>query len=436
MAGALPLELGKLGVETLIMMPRYRGLKGQVKKLSENVSIRFIENEAFFNRAGIYGNDKGDYPDNLERFSFFCYQSLAVAKEIGFKPDIVHVNDWQTSLIAVLLKTKFANDPFFEKARSFLTIHNLAYQGIFSHRSFAALQVDPKLYSIDGFEFYGKTNLLKAGILYADAIGTVSPTYAREMQTKEFGFALEGVVKKRCHHLTGILNGIDTEIWDPEKDKLIKKRYSAATLQGKAVNKAELQRASGFDIDPDVPVFGMVTRLAEQKGLEMFAEIADEFLSRKVQFVILGEGDGQYHTTFKNIEARHKKNACVHLGFKSKEAHQIYAGCDFFLMPSLFEPCGLGQLISLKYGTVPIVRRTGGLADTIVDCDADPKNGNGFSFSGRFSGSFFQAIERALKVYKDKKRFSKLQKTGMKADFSWCHSAKEYLKLYKEILSN
>ena len=434
--GALPLELGRLGVEVMILMPRYRGIKAHQKKIAENVSIGFIEHEAFFNRAGLYGNAKGDYPDNLERFSFFSHQALLAAKAAGFKPDVVHAHDWQTALLPVLLKTKFAQDPFFQNTRSLLTVHNLAYQGIFPHRLYAALELAPELFSMDGFEFYGQINLLKAGILFADRLGTVSPTYAREMQTKELGFGLEEVVKKKAHNLTGILNGIDTGIWDPAKDKLIKKNYSGATLAGKAANKAALQRSCGLEVDPGIPLFGMVTRLAEQKGLEAFAEIADKFLSKKAQLVLLGEGDGVYHTTFKNIGARHPRKSAIHLGFKAKEAHLIYAGCDFFLMPSLFEPCGLGQLISLKYGTVPIVRRTGGLADTIVDYEKGPKNANGFLFGGRFSEGFFQAIERALKVYEDKKRFRRLQETGMAADFSWKHSAKLYIKLYKEILSN
>ncbi len=432
-AGALPLALGRLGIEVLIMMPRYRGNIGHQKKLSENVSVHFIENEAFFNRASLYGNEKGDYPDNLERFSFFSHQAFLTAQAVGFKPDLVHAHDWQASLVPVLLKTKFSKDPFFQKTRSLLTIHNLAYQGIFPHRLYAALELGPAFFSVDGFEFYGRINLLKAGILFADSISTVSPTYAKEMQTKEFGFGLEDVVKKRSRNLSGILNGIDTEVWNPAKDRLIKKSYSASTLNGKVVNKAALQRSCGLEVDPDIPLFGMVTRLAEQKGLEAFAEIADEFLSKNVQFVLLGEGDSVYHTTFKNIGARHPKNTSIHLGFKAKEAHLIYAGCDFFLMPSLFEPCGLGQLISLRYGTVPIVRKTGGLADTIVDCEDDPKNGNGFSFSGRFSKAFYHAIERALKVYKNKKELRKLQMTGLAADFSWKHSAEQYKKLYREV---
>ncbi|OIO38260.1 MAG: hypothetical protein AUJ71_03515 [Candidatus Omnitrophica bacterium CG1_02_49_16] len=432
-AGALPLALGRLGVEIMIVMPRYRGIPSQQKKIAENVSIHFIKHEVFFNRASLYGNKNGDYPDNLERFAFFSHAALLAAKKAKFKPDVVHVNDWQTALGPVFLKTKFLNDPFFQKTKSFLTIHNMAYQGIFPRRLYEVLELDPALFSMGGFEFYGRINLLKAGILFADALGTVSPAYAQEIQTKEFGFGLEKVVQRRASHFTGILNGIDTKVWNPKKDSWIEARYSDANLEGKALNKAALQRSLGLEIDPGIPFFGMVTRLAEQKGLEDFAEIADDFLSQKVQFVLLGDGDGVYHTTFRNIGARHPKNTSIHLGFNAKEAHQIYAGCDFLLMPSLFEPCGLGQLISLKYGTVPIVRQTGGLADTIIDCDADAENGNGLSFSGRFSKAFFQTLNRSIKVYKDKQRFRKLQKTGMRADFSWKHSAQAYKQLYQRL---
>lgn len=435
-AGTLPLELGRLGIEVLVAMPRYRGILARKKRLTENVNIVFVENEAYFNRSSLYGNEKGDYSDNLERFAFFCKRSLELTKELGFQPDIVHANDWQTALLPVLLKTKYSKDPFFHKTKSLLTIHNLAYQGIFPQKHYPALELPITLFSIDGFEFYGKINLLKAGILFADALSTVSPTYAAEIQTKEFGFGLEEVVKRKARDLHGILNGIDTTAWNPAQDKAIKKRFTIQTLEDKTVNKANLQKISGLVVDPAVPIFGMVTRLAEQKGLESFAEIADEFLSKDVQFVILGKGDGVYHTMFQNIGARHPKNTVIDLEFNVKAAHRIYAGCDYFIMPSLFEPCGLGQLISLRYGTVPIVRRTGGLADTIIDCGAHPKNGNGFSFDGRFSAGLMKSIGRALKIFEDKKRLKALRKTGMRADFSWKTSANKYVQLYKKMLSN
>jgi starch synthase len=276
-------------------------------------------------------------------------------------------------------------------------------------------------------------NLLKAGLLFADALGTVSPTYAREIQTKEFGFGLEGVVKRRAGSLRGILNGLDYALWDPATDGSIAKNYSAAEPSGKAACKADLQKTCGFPQDPGTPVLGIVTRLAEQKGLDLLSEICDRLLAKNVQLVMLGDGDAVYRTTFSNVAKRHPKNASVNIGFLSAEAHKIYAGSDFFLMPSYFEPCGLGQLISLKYGTVPVVRETGGLADTIVDADADAERGNGFSFGDHSPESFLRTIERALKAFADPKRLRRLRATGMRADFSWKKSASDYESFYREI---
>jgi starch synthase len=433
-AGSLPAALGELGVETLLLMPKYRGVALREKKLSENVRARFIENEAFYNRAGLYGNDRGDYPDNLQRFSFFCRQALDAAKAEGFRPDIVHAHDWQTALLPVLLKDQRRSDPFFKGTRSVLTVHNLAYQGLFPHKQWGLLGLEPSLYSIDGFEFYGKINLLKAGLLFADVLTTVSPTYAREIQTREFGFGLEGVVKKRSRDLHGVLNGIDKTLWDPAKDKRIPVNYSAADLSGKRKCKTELQKQLGLAVDPDVPLFAMVTRLAEQKGLDLLSEAADAFLSKDVQFVLLGEGDKVYHTTFRNIGKRYTKTSKVLLGFDAMKAHGIYAGADFFLMPSYFEPCGLGQMISMRYGALPIVRNVGGLADTVTDVDAHPEKGNGFVFDQQTPSRLLAAVERSKKIFSDKKRLESVQKRAMRLDFSWDASAKKYLKIYEDLL--
>jgi starch synthase len=345
----------------------------------------------------------------------------------------VHAHDWQTALLPVLLKTKFSADPFFGKTRSILTIHNMAYQGLFPHRQFGNLGLDPSLYSMDGFEFFGKINLLKAGILFADAVTTVSPTYAKEIQTQEYGFGLHGVVKKRAKDLHGILNGLDTKRWDPAVDKRIPANYSAADLSEKRHCKAEFQKICHFEADPDIPLFAMVTRLAEQKGLELVSEIADTFLSRRVQFVLLGEGDSVYHTMFKNIGNRHPKTSRMFLDFDAVKAHPIYAAADYFLMPSYFEPCGLGQMISMRYGALPIARRVGGLADTVVDLDEYPETGNGFLFTEKSPEKLMNAIERARKLFKDKKKLLQVQKRAMKTDFSWDNSAKKYWKLYKEL---
>ena len=432
MAGSLPLELGRLGVKVLVLLPRYRGITLTRKKISENVEARFIENEAYFNRASFYGDGRGDYHDNLKRFSFFCEASLDLAERIGFRPDIVHAHDWQAALIPVFLKTKAASRDFFKKSKSVLTIHNIAYQGHFPAREFGELGLDAELFSVNGFEFYGKINLLKAGLIYADALNTVSPAYANEIQTKAYGFGLEGVVKTRAKVLKGILNGIDTEVWDPARDKDIAKKYSAADLSGKRVCKMHLQKLCGFETDPETPFFAMVSRLAEQKGLDLLSEICDAFLIERVQFALLGDGDHSYETTFRNVRNRHPKNAAVFFEFQAPLAHKIYAGADFFLMPSYFEPCGLGQMIGMRYGTVPVVRRTGGLADTVTD--ARLPGGNGIVFGEPNPDKLFQAIRRALELYRDKKELAAVQKRAMKQDFSWRKSAKEYLQMYKETL--
>ena len=415
-------------------MPRYRGVPFSKKRLAKNVEIRCVEHEAYFNRNGLYGHGKGDYPDNLERFSYFCGQALLEAKADGFRPDIVHAHDWQTALLPVLLKTKFLPDPFFKKTKSILTIHNLAYQGHFQAHRFGELGLDGSLFSVDAFEFYGKINLLKAGIIFADRLNTVSPTYAEEAETKEYGFGLEGVVKNRRAVFKGILNGIDTLLWNPVTDRHIAKRFSASNPSGKAGCKAVLQKTYGLKPDPEVPVFSFVSRLAEQKGVDILAEAADELLSKKIQLVILGEGDAVYHTRFKNIGARHPGNSKVILGFDPHRAHEIYAGADFFLMPSLFEPCGLGQLISFRYGTLPVARATGGLMDTVVDYGADSRRGNGFVFQDRSAAALLKAVDRARAAYEDRQLMRRLRARAMKLDFSWAKSAAEYLEFYEEAI--
>jgi starch synthase len=433
--GSLPLALGKLGVEILVTMPRYRGIEISKKKLSDNVQIRFVENEEYFNRSSLYGNERGDYEDNLKRFHFFCRRSLEIAREIDFKPDILHAHDWQTALLPVIIKMTRGSDEFFRGTKTLLTIHNVAYQGHFPRSEYDVLGLDPSLFSLEGFEFYGKINLLKGGLIFADAVSTVSPTYAKEITTREYGFGLESILKQKPGGVHGILNGLDYDLWDPATDKAIKKKYSLEEPAGKAVCKADLQKIYGLSVDPDVPAFGIVTRLAEQKGLDILSEAIDAMLAKDIQFVLLGDGDPAYKTTFSNVGKRHAGTGKVstNIGFDSADARKVYAGADFFLMPSYFEPCGLGQLISLKYGTLPIVRATGGLVDTIVDADADPKNGNGFMFRDHTPERLIQAVDRAIKAYGDKKRMSVLKKRAMKADFSWTKSAKAYRDLYKEL---
>lgn len=434
-AGSLPLALGKQGHRVLIVMPRYRGLPAEKKKITDRVEVHFVEHEEFYNRATLYGNERGDYPDNHLRFAYLCRQTLAIAKKEGFKPDIVHANDWQTALLPVLLKTELAGDDFFRKAKTILTIHNLAYQGAFSYKAFEELGLDLSLFNVDAFEFYGRANFLKAGLIFSDALSTVSRAYAEEIQTNEYGFGLDEVVKKRKNALRGILNGIDIDAWNPATDKNIPAKFSAADPKAKSACKTALQKKCGLEV-ADVPVFGLVSRLAEQKGLDLLSGIADDFLNQPVQFVLLGEGDPVYHTTFQNIGKRHPKNASIHLGFDAMEAHEIYAGSDFFLMPSYFEPCGLGQMISMRYGTLPIVRKTGGLADTVTDVTTDEQRGNGFVFEGRNPDKLLETIKRAVKFYEDKIGMVQVRKRAMSTDFSWDSSAKEYEQYYADILKS
>ena len=423
-AGSLPQALGRLGIDVLVLMPKYRGITDTEKSLGEHVRVRFVEHEGFFNRSGLYGNADGDYPDNLDRFSFFSRECLRLARELGFKPDVVHAHDWHAAIVPVLLKAK--PDPFFQKTKSVLTIHNLAYQGHFDYAQWPKLGLPASLFSVDGFEFYGKINVLKAGLLYADRLNAVSPAYAKEIQAAEAGCALEGVLQKRQKDLSGILNGIDTALWDPWADKKLAAPFSAAAPAGKKVCKAALQKQCGLAEDPETPVFAIVSRLAEQKGLDILAEVAPAMLSKKLQLVLLGDGDARYRQAFAALEKRFPKAMKAHIGFDAAAAHAIYAGADFFLMPSLFEPCGLGQMISMRYGTLPVVRATGGLKDTVKD------GVNGFVFERPSSAEFLAAVECALKTYGDKTTLKKMTETAMNADFSWEESAKKYEALYRE----
>jgi len=446
--GSLPLALAKLGVEIKVVIPKYLSRQKRGRSItkphpcaqgwdrsscgiSENVEVYFIENENYFNRENLYGDSSGDYPDNLERFAYFCRRSLTLLKETGFKPDIIHCHDWQTGLIPVYLKSVYSEDAFYRKTKSLFTIHNLAYQGVFprAQSSFLGLAGETQ-----GEQFWardGNVNLLKAGLVSADIISTVSPTYANEIQTKEFGCGMEDVLVKRAGELYGIINGIDFHLWDPAKDEAIVKRYSLFSLEQKGVNKLALQEECGFKKAPDTPLIGIVSRLAEQKGFDLLAKSIDGILKLGAQIVVLGTGDEHYHRLFEKLAAVYPESISVNLRFDAQLARRIYAGSDFFLMPSRFEPCGLGQLISLRYGTVPVVRATGGLKDTIIDYCRDPERGNGFSFTRYKEDCLLAVLKEAIEVYRDKERWHNLVARAMECNFSWERSAREYLKLYK-----
>jgi starch synthase len=434
-AGALPLALDNLGEEVILILPRYKcvdqaGCKIQpldkgasYAVIGRNLRAYFIENNGYFDRDGLYGDKKGDYKDNLARFGFFCRRALELLKQINFKPEIIHLHDWQAALIPVYLKAGYNNDPFYKGTKTLLTVHNIGYQGIFPREEFAGLGLQEDFFSIEGLEFYGKINTLKGGLEFSDIINTVSPTYSREIQGREFGFGLEGVLKKRGDEIFGILNGLDYSLWDPQADGLIAQRYSAGNLQDKYKNKEVLQGLCGFPKGPNLPLVGMVSRLVQHKGLDILSEALAAISKRELQLVILGAGDLKYHRLLQKAARSYPRVISLHLKFDNLLAHKIYAGSDIFLMPSRYEPCGLGQMISLRYGTPPLVFRTGGLADTV-------NNDNGFIFDDYTKEGLLAALTRATAAFKDKDKWSVLMRRAMQSDFSWEESAKKYLKLY------
>lgn len=434
-AGSLPIALEKLGVDIRLVMPRYKQVKisGNVATLGKGIPVYFVEQPAYFNRDALYGTSEGDYPDNLDRFAYFAREVFNIAKANKFSPHIIHCNDWQSALIPAYLKFFFRDEPCFKNARTILSIHNLAYQGIFPGEQFPNTGLDWSLFNIENFEFYGKVNIMKGGIVFSDLITTVSPTYSREVQTKEFGCGLEGLLSKRKDSLAGILNGIDYDIWNPLKDPVIPHKYSFNNVNNKYINKEFLQLESGLEIRKDVPLLGIITRLADQKGLDILAPIIDSLCQMDLQFILLGTGDKVYHDLFKEIKVKYARKTSINLKFDADLARKIYASSDIFLMPSRFEPCGLGQMISLRYGTIPVVRKTGGLADTIVDYEPRSDTGNGFTFTAYDSVALFETIKRALSIYRDKKTWMRLVKRAMEADFSWEKSAQKYLDLYNRL---
>jgi len=433
--GALPLALEDCGHDLVIIMPRYKCItpgKFKINRVSEDISssavgkkvkVYFIENDLYFNRDGLYLDKNGDYEDNLERFAFFCRRTLDLLKEVDFAADIVHLHDWQSSLIAVYLKNLYAKQPFYKRMKSLLTIHNIGYQGVFGKDEFAKLGLDGSLFNISGLEFYNQVNLLKGGIVFSDFINTVSPTYALEIQRSEFGFGLDGLLSQRNNVLSGILNGLDYSIWDPNLDNFINQNYSSASIEEKAYNKADLQRICRLPVENDLPVLGIVSRLAEQKGFDILTSCLPEICKMGAQLVILGTGDKKYHQDLKALGKIYPKTISLNLRFDDPLAHKIYAGSDIFLMPSSYEPCGLGQLISLRYGTIPLVFKTGGLADTV-------NKDNGFIFSKYTKDDLLKSVKRCLAAFKDKKKWSALINNAMACNFSWEASAKKYSQLY------
>ncbi|MBU0548286.1 MAG: glycogen synthase GlgA [Candidatus Omnitrophica bacterium] len=435
--GALPLALNDCGQEVIIIMPKYKCItdsKFRVSRVSkdvssanigENIKVYFMENDLYFNRDGLYMNKDGDYKDNLERFAFFCRRALDWLKEIDFAADILHLHDWQASLTAVYLKNLYSKEPFYSRMKSILTIHNLGYQGLFPKNEFAKLGLESSLFSVSGLEFYNQINLLKGGIIFSDFINTVSPTYAKEIQTEELGFGLDGLLKQRKNVLSGIVNGLDYYVWDPNTDRFIVQNFSARNIEDKSFNKEKLQAICGLPVNKDIPVLGVVSRLVEAKGFDILAQSLDEICKMNVQIVILGTGDLKYHQILGAAQKRYPSIISLNLKFDDPLAHKIYAGSDIFLMLSKYEPCGLGQLISLHYGTIPLVFKTGGLADTI-------NKNNGFVFTNYTKEEFIRLVKKVAVIFQDKKKWMRLINNAMKCNFSWEDSAKKYIQLYAQ----
>ncbi|MBN2031866.1 MAG: glycogen synthase GlgA [Deltaproteobacteria bacterium] len=458
-AGSLPDALRRQGVDVRVGLPFYRVtrkggfstrplysdlevplgselLKGHVIEThtKEGVPVYLFEREDLFDRPNLYATSEGDYYDNLERFAYFSRAALIFAKLIGIPFDVIHCHDWQTGLVPAYLKTIYLDDPFFAKTASLFTIHNLGYQGLFSKEKLAVCSLPPDVFHLEGVEYWGRISLLKAGVIYADALTTVSPAYAKEIQTPEFGFGMEGILKKRSANLYGILNGTDYSVWSPEKDPELPYPYDLSNLREKARNKKallnELRLAEALE---NKPLFGMISRLSAQKGCDLLVKVMDELVHLGAGVVILGAGEQEYQSLLEKAAGNRPDRVAIRIGFNESLAHRIIAGADMLLMPSRYEPCGLTQMYALRYGTVPVVRATGGLDDTIVQFDPESKQGNGFKFSPHSPEALMEALKKALRIYREPATWEVLITNGMKEDFSWERSAQRYVDLYKTI---
>lgn len=459
-SASLPAALRQLGNDIRLVLPAYRrvldrvgtlkvisrlalpGISEPVRILAavmpdSGVPLWLVDAPSLFDRAGEpYTNPKGhDWPDNALRFASFGRAIVELAANragLDWQPDVLHCNDWQTGLAPALLH----REP--HRPATVFTIHNLAYQGIFPREQFDALRLPPDLWSPEGLEFYDNLSFIKGGIAYADRVTTVSPTYAREIRSPEYGWGLEGLLSHRADHLIGILNGVDYEAWDPSRDPHIPHHYSAEDLSGKQADKTALQKRFGLAEDAERPLLGFVGRLVDQKGIDLLVEALPELFRRDIQLVVLGTGDKAIEAQLAAAADRHGQALGVHIGYDEELAHHIEAGADLFLMPSRFEPCGLNQIYSLRYGTLPVVRRTGGLADTVVDATdsaLEEKKATGFVFDHPSAAALISAIDRALDLYRDRSRWRQMMITAMAQDFSWKQSAARYLTLYEAALA-
>jgi starch synthase len=393
----------------------------------------FIRNDEYYDREYLYGTPKGDYEDNAPRFVFYSRGVVEFLRAGAFAPQIVHCHDWQAALIPLYIKTLYKDDPAIGRLKTLLTIHNLGYQGIFWKYDLKQIGLDESYFTPEYLEFYGNINFLKGGIIFADRLNTVSKKYAREIQTPQFGCRLEGILLTRTNDLHGIVNGLDYKVWNPEQDKNLAANFSAKDLSGKKVCKDALKKE--FGLEPgNQPLIGNIGRLAYQKGLDLVADSIAEIIGMGYQLVILGTGEEKYEKLLKERANQFPGKFALKVAFNDALAHRIEAGADLFLMPSRYEPCGLNQLISLKYGTVPVVTATGGLDDTIEDFNPQTQKGTGFKMKEPSKTELLASLKRAIDVYNQPALWEKLVKNGMKKDFSWKSSAKEYLELYKSLL--
>lgn len=459
--GALPKKLRKNGIDVRVAMPYYQNMTNKyfphdesfltsydvylgwrvqgvgVYYNDEIVPTYFFKSDTYFGRSEMYG-----YEDDYERFTFFCKAVLELIRRIDFIPDIIHCNDWQTGPICLLLKDKYRYDELYSKIKTVYTIHNMKFQGIFGTDALDVLEISLDYMVPDRIEYHGAVSFMKAGLMYADYITTVSPTYAEEIKTYEYGCGLDKLLSQKLYNkLTGILNGIDYDVYNPANDLSIYKQYTAKTIENKKDNKREFQREYGLE-ERDCMMIGVVSRITDQKGFDLMKQtidniwVMDKIMQLDVQFVLLGTGDKEYEDMLKHFAYKYRNRSCVFLTFNEDIAKKIYAASDVFLMPSLFEPCGLGQLIAMRYGAVPVVRKTGGLKDTVIHYNPADQTGTGFEFEDCSGYWMYRKIEEAYWYYREQpQHFKKIQENGMNTNFSWKEAAKQYEKLYKKLLS-
>ena len=451
---ALPRALVQLGHRVTVFLPRYRSpkLEKHVRVIpsitvpfddryrfcsvldggvSDGVQFYFIDYPPDFDRDSLYGTPLGDYHDNAERFALFSRATLEAAKVLG-TPDLFHCHDWQTALIPILLKTLYREDPAFKGVPSIFTIHNIGYQGIFPAEILPLLMLPWDLFTMTKLEFYGKVNFLKGAVTFADFVTTVSRRYAQEIQTAEYGFGLEGVLRARANTLVGILNGVDYGEWNPETDPHIAAHYTVEDLAGKKLCKQDLLAEFGLAPETRLPVVGIVSRFAAQKGFDLIYQVADRLVREQLALVILGSGDRDYEDMFRRLNKKYPQKLVVKIAYDNRLAHKIEAGSDLFLMPSHYEPCGLNQIYSLRYGTVPVVRATGGLDDTIEQFDPKTLRGTGFKFKEYTGDALLESVRTALGVYGNQEAWPALMRNGMTQEYSWAVSAREYVKVYEK----